>query len=170
MKEFYHIQTDESGQGMELWSAMIKSRAKWCTPGLPPDLIQWIVKEEPNASKQDIGQISEVQQQAILQKHEEAPCTMRPGTDKGYYIYIEDEGGVYVETLVLDTETDKWLMMDLIMEEDMDKCFMQPGEQEDGNDTETISSTSTADYEREEVETGLTNIAEAFHTIGSEYE
>ena len=52
----------------------------------------------------------------------------------------------------------------------MDKCFMQPGEQEDGNNTETISSTSTADYEREEVETGLTNIAEAFHTIGSEYE
>ena len=33
-----------------------------------------------------------------------------------------------------------------------------------------ISSTSTADYDREEVETGLTNIAEAFHTIGSEYE
>ena len=40
---------------------------------------------------------------------------MRPGTDKGYYIYIEDEGGVYVETvdeegvltLVLDMETDK---------------------------------------------------------------
>ena len=60
--------------------------------------------------------------------------------------------------------------MDLITEEDTDKYFTQPGEQEDGNDTETISSTSTADYDREEVEASLVNIAEAFHTIGSEYE
>ena len=61
MKEFYCIQADESGQGIELRLAMIKSRAKQCTPGLPPDLIQWIVKEEPDASKQNIGWISEVQ-------------------------------------------------------------------------------------------------------------
>ena len=66
MKEFYRIQADKSGHGMELRSAVIKSRAKWHTPRLPPDLIQWIVKVEPDASKQDIGQISEVQQQAIL--------------------------------------------------------------------------------------------------------
>ena len=75
-----------------------------------------------------------------------------------------------VLTLVLDTETDKQLTMDLIMEEDTEEYFTQPGEQEDGNDTETISSTSTTDYDREEVETSLANIAEAFHTIGSEYE
>ena len=153
---------------------MIKSRAKWHIPGLPPDLIQQIVKEEPDVSKQDIGWISEVQRQAILRKCEGAPCTMRPGTDKGYYLYIEDEGGVYVETVddkgVPTLETDKWLMMDLITEKDTDKYFTQPGKQEDGNDTETISSTSTADYDREEVETSFANIAEVFHTIGSEYE
>ena len=100
MKEFYHIQADESGQGMELWSTVIQSRAKQHAPGLPPDLIQQIVKVEPDASKQDIEQISEVQQQANLQKREGAPCTMRPGNDKGYYIYIEDEGSVYVETVI----------------------------------------------------------------------
>ena len=61
MIEFYPIQAEESGQGMELWSAMIKSRAKQHAPGLPPDLIQQIVKEEPDVSKQDIRQISEVQ-------------------------------------------------------------------------------------------------------------
>ena len=38
------------------------------------------------------------------------------------------------------------------------------------DDAETISSTSTADYDREEVETSLTNISEAFHTIAQEYE
>ena len=63
-------------------------------------------------------------------------------------MYVETVDGEGVPTLVLDTETDKWLMMDLIREEDTDKYFTQPGKQEDGNDTETISSTSTADYDR----------------------
>ena len=38
------------------------------------------------------------------------------------------------------------------------------------DDAETISSTSTADYNHEEVETSLTTISEAFHTIAQEYE
>ena len=71
-----------------------------------------------------------------------------------------------VPTLVLDTETGRQLPTDLITEQDTDKYFIQPDEQEDGNDTETISSMSTADYDQEEVET----IAEAFHMIGNEYE
>ena len=102
---------------------------------------------------------------------------MRPGTEKGYYVYREDEGGVYLEiinekgvpTLVLDTETDRQLPTDRIMEQDTDKYFAPPDEQ-DGNDMETISSTSTTDYDWEEVKTSLATVAEAFHTIGSEYE
>ena len=38
------------------------------------------------------------------------------------------------------------------------------------DDAETISSTSTTDYNREEVEGSLTMISEAFHTIAQEYE
>ena len=38
------------------------------------------------------------------------------------------------------------------------------------NDAETISSTSTADYDHEKVETSLTTISEVFHTIAQEYE
>ena len=38
------------------------------------------------------------------------------------------------------------------------------------DDAKTISSTATANYDWEEVETSLTNIAEAFHTIAKEYE
>ena len=53
----------------------------------------------------------------ILQKCEKTPCTTRPGTEKGYYVYIEDEGSVYLETidekgvptLALDMETDRQL-------------------------------------------------------------
>ena len=97
MKEFYCIQADEVGQGMELRSAMIKARANQCAPGLPPDLIQRIIKEEPDTSRQDIGWISEMKWQAILRKCEGAPHMMRPGTDRGYYVYVEDEGGVYVK-------------------------------------------------------------------------
>ena len=58
---------------------------------------------------------------------------MRPGTDKSYYIYIEDEGDVYVgtvdekgvPTLMLDTETDKRLTTDLITEEDTNTSHNQ---------------------------------------------
>ena len=38
------------------------------------------------------------------------------------------------------------------------------------DDAETISSTSMADYNREEVEVSLTTISEAFHMIAQEYE
>ena len=94
------------------------------------------------------------------------------------HVYIEDEGGVYLETinekgvpmLVLDTETDRQLPTDRITEQDSNKYFVPPDEQEDRNDTETINSTSIADYDWEEAETSLATIAEAFHTIGSEYE
>ena len=81
-----------------------------------------------------------------------------------------DEKGV--PTLILDTETDRQPPTDLIVEQDTNKYFIQPNEQEDENNTEMISSTSTstADYDREEVETSLATIAEAFHMIGNEYE
>ena len=79
-----------------------------------------------------------------------------------------DEKGV--PTLVLDTETDRQLPTDLITGQDTDKYFTQPNEEEDGNNTKTISSMSTADYDREEVEMSLATKAEAFHMIGNEYE
>ena len=56
------------------------------------------------------------------------------------------------------------------MKQDTDKYFVPPEDQEDENDTDTISSTPTADYDQEEVEASLATVAEAFHTIGSEYE
>ena len=114
----------------------------------------------------------------ILHKRERIPHSTRLGTDKGYYVYVEDEGGVYIETtdekgiptLVLDTNIDKQLAIDYITEQHMEKYFIQPGEQEDGDKMEMISSTSTADYDQDEVEASLANIAEAFHKIGNEYE
>ena len=84
-------------------------------------------------------------------------------------MYLETINEKGVPMLVLDTETDRQLPTDRITEQDIDKYFAQPNE-EDRNDTETISSASTADYDREEVEMSLVTVAEAFHTIGNEYE
>ena len=70
----------------------------------------------------------------------------------------------------MDTETNQQLVPDLITEEDTGKYFIQPGEQEEQNETETISSTSTADYNREAVKMSPQAIADAFPKIRNEYE
>ena len=55
MKEYYQLQVRETEQGMELRLAEIKEKARQHTPGLPIDLIQRVMKEEPDVTKQDIG-------------------------------------------------------------------------------------------------------------------
>ena len=66
MKEYYQFQAREMEQEMELRSAEIKEKARWHAPGLPMDLIQQVMKEEPDVTKQDIRQITEVQQTSDL--------------------------------------------------------------------------------------------------------
>ena len=79
---------------------------------------------------------------------------------------VEQQG----EQVIRDTDTEQPLPTDLISEEET-ATYQVPGQdnQTVDDDAETISSTSTADYDREEVETSLTNISEAFHTIAQEY-
>ena len=61
MKEYYQLQAKETEQGMEQRLAEIKEKARRCMPGLPMDLIQQVVKEELDVTKQDIGWITEDQ-------------------------------------------------------------------------------------------------------------
>ena len=61
MKEYYQLQARETEQGMELRLAEIKEKARWRAPGLPIDLIQQVMKEEPDVTKKDIRWITEVQ-------------------------------------------------------------------------------------------------------------
>ena len=72
---------------------------------------------------------------------------------------------------VQDTDTDQQLPTDFITEAEA-STYQVPEQDEPAidDDAETISSTSTADYNREEVEGSLTTISEAFHTIAQEYE
>ena len=76
---------------------------------------------------------------------------------------MEDDVGCMVEQqsgqVIQDTDTEQHLPTDLITE--AEAIMYQVPEQDNptiDNDAETISSTSTADYDREEVETSLTTI------------
>ena len=55
MKEYYQLQASETEQSMELRSAVIKEKARRHASGLPMDLIQQMLKEESDVTKQDIG-------------------------------------------------------------------------------------------------------------------
>ena len=87
-------------------------------------------------------------------------------------LFVEDDAGCMVEQRVIrDADTEQHLPTDLITEKEA-ITYQVPGQDNQmiDDDTKTISLTSTADYDREEVETSLTNISEAFHTIAQEYE
>ena len=98
----------------------------------------------------------------------------RPGTDRGYYLFVDDAGCLIEQQsgqMIQDTDTDQHLPTDLITEAEADTY--QVPEQDSptiDDDAETISSTSTVDYNCKEVKTSLTTISEAFHTIVQEYE
>ena len=68
-------------------------------------------------------------------------------------------------------DTDIVLPMDCITEAEAETYQIPEEDQQPmEDDADNITSTSTADYDREEVDTLLTTTADAFHTIGQEYE
>ena len=125
--------------------------------------------------KQELHQMTEKQRIRTHIKQDEIPRTDRPGTDKGHYLFIEDDAGCMIEQqsrqVIRDMDTEQCLPTDPITKEEA--ATYQVPEQDSptiDDDAETISLTSMADYDREEVETSLTTISEVFHTIAQEYE
>ena len=155
-------------------SKVIEERTKAWTPGLPVDLVRRNVQVEPT-EKQELHQITEEWRVWALIKQDDISRMDRPGTSKGYYLFVEDDARCMVEQqggqMVRDTDTDQHLPMDLITEEEA-TTYQVPGQDDktSDDDAKTISSMSTTNYDWEEVETSLTYIAEAFHTIAQEYE
>ena len=90
-------------------SEIIEERTKVRVPGLPVDLIKRHVWEEP-AGKQELHQMTERQKTQCLVKQDEIPRMERPGTDRGYYLFIEDDAGCLIEQqsrqMIQDTNTD----------------------------------------------------------------
>ena len=88
---------------------------------------------------------------------------------------MEDDAGCMIEQkdgqLIHDTDTEHRLPTNLITK--TEAATYQIADEDEHtleDDAETISSTSTANYDRKEVETSLSNISEAFHAIAQEYE
>ena len=108
-------------------------------------------------------------------KQDEIPWTDKPRTSRGYYLFVEDDAGCMIEQrsgqAIQDTDTEQHLPTDLITK--AEATIYQVPEQDNpmvDDDAETISSTSTADYDHKEVEASVTTISEAFHIIAQEYE
>ena len=119
--------------------------------------------------------MTERQKTQFQVKQDEIPHMERPGTDRGYYLFIEDDAGYLIERqsgqTIQDTDTDQHLPTDLITEAEAN--MYQVPEQDSptiDDNGETISSTSTVDYNCEEVETSLSVISGTFHAIAQEYE
>ena len=114
---------------------------------------------------QELHQMMKEQKTRLQIKQDEIPHTEKSGINKGYYLFIEDDMGCLIKQpdgqTVQDTDTNQQLPTNLITEAEASTYH---------DDAETISSMSTADYNREEVEGSLTTISEAFHTIAQEYE
>ena len=155
-------------------SKIIEERTKARAPGLPVDLIRRHVQEEP-ARRQELHQMTERQKTQFRVKQDEIPRTEKPGTERGYYLFVEDDEGCLIEQqngqTVQDTDTDQQLPTDLITEAEASTYQVpEQGDPTIDDDAESISSTSTVDYNREEVETSLSMISDVFHTITQEYE
>ena len=73
-------------------SRIIKERTKACAPRLLLDLIKQHVREEPTEG-QELHQMTKEQKTRLWIKQDEIPRTEKSGTNKGYYLFIEDDTG-----------------------------------------------------------------------------
>ena len=169
-----HQQQADIEKKMTGVSKMIEERTKAWAPGLPIDLIERNVQVEP-AERQELHWMMKKQRTRAQMKQDEIPRMDKPGTSQGYYLFVEDDAGCMIEQhsgqAIQDTDTKQHLPTDLITE--AEATTYQVPEQDnpiDDDDAETTSSTSTVDYDREEVEVSLATISEAFCTIAQEYE
>ena len=144
-------------------SKIIKQRTKAKAPALPVDLIERNVQVEP-AKRQELHQMMKKQRTQAQMKQDEIPQMDKPGTSHGYYLFIEDDTGCIIEKpsgqAIQDTNTEQHLPTNLITK--AEATTYQVPEQDkpiDDDDTETISSTSMADYDHKAVEVSLTTIS-----------
>ena len=111
-----HQQQADIDKRMTGVSKMIKERTKAWAPGQPIDLIKRSVQVEP-AERQELHQMMEKHRTQTQIKQDEIPRTDRPGTSRGYYLFIEDDAGCMIEQqsgqAIQDTDTEQHLPTDL---------------------------------------------------------
>ena len=91
-----HQQQAEMEKKMTGLSHIIKERMKARTPGIPVDLVQRSVKTEVPA-EQELHRLTEAQQTRLMIKQDEIPRIENPGTNRGYYLFMENDSGSMTE-------------------------------------------------------------------------
>ena len=70
--------------------------------------------------RQELHRMTEKQRIWTQMKQDEIPQTDRPGTSRGYYLFVEDDAGCLIEQqggqVIQDTDTEQHLPTDLITE------------------------------------------------------
>ena len=127
-----HQHQADTEEKMTEVSKVIEERTKARAPGLPVDLIRRHVQEEP-IGRQELHRMMKRQKAQFQVKQDEIPHTEKSGTNKGYYLFIEDDAGCLIGQrdgqTVQDTDTDQQLPTDLITE--AEASMYQVPEQDD---------------------------------------
>ena len=150
-----HQQQAEMEKKMTGLSHIVKERMKARTQGIPVDLVQRSVEPEV-PEKQELQMLSEIQRTKLLVKQGKILRMDRPGTNRGYYLFVKDDTRCMVEqqdeegnmALVRDTDTNQVLWTDQIMEAEVETYQIPEHDQPPAeNDIEMISSTSATEYD-----------------------
>ena len=91
-----HQRQAELEKKMTGMSKVIMERTKAQTPGLQADLVKRNIQIEP-LEKQELHQVTEEQRVRALIKQDDIPRADKPGTSKGYYLFVEDNAGCMIE-------------------------------------------------------------------------
>ena len=188
-KEFYTVQARTKVK-MPSFGYIHRLKVKECYPGVPSDVAEML--SHPIEGKvQDINHMMEQEIIKIEQKHDIVPrrwVNIRPkkktvilciDPDSDSDIVIEEEEGDFRERCIIikgkewDVEEeaeqadDEW-------SEPLTTAETEPGtsltaEQETEGKDETISSTSTQDFDREKVEREFINLASHYQQIGESF-
>ena len=97
-------------------SHIIKERVKARTPGIPVDLVQRSVETEVPA-KQELHRLTGAQQTRLMVKQDEIPRIEKPETNRGHYLFVENDSGCMIE------QQDKEGNIQLIRDMDMDQIL-----------------------------------------------
>ena len=184
-KEFYTIQARTKGR-MPSFGYIHRLEVKEHYPGVPTHLVKTF-SHPVEGEVQDINQMPEQEIIKIEQKHAMVPrrwVNIRPekktiilciDPDSDSDVIIEEEEGDFRERCILtrgnewnveeeaEQADDEWL--EPLITEETEPGMSLAADQETEDKDETISSTSTQDYDREKVEREFINLASHYQQI-----
>ena len=188
-KEFYTIQARTKGK-MPGFGYIHRLKVKECYPGVPSDMAE-MLSHPIEGEVQDINCITEKEIIKIEQKHAMVPrrrVDIRPkkktvilciDPDSDSDIVIEEEEGDFRERCII-TKGNEWNVEEEAEQADdewsepLTTAETEPGtsltaDQETEERDETISSTSTQDFDREKVEREFINLTSHYQQIGESF-